>query len=1466
MQKIKKTIEFFAQKKGLSNDVSYLNFLVDFLGKITEIDNVIIGVFKNNNPTIVKTLAIYAKGDIIPNFEYELKSTPCENVMGKSLCVYKKDIQNLFPKDKLLVDLNVESYIGIPLWDSSGNALGIISLLDSKPMEDSEPFELILQIAASNTSREIEKLILKKEAKNLYKEFFNSSPDILYRTDLNGVVTFISPSAERITGYTIEETIGINIADKIYKYPEEKKRFLKKLSSKGFVSNFINQLVKKDGTTFWGSVNSHYLKNKTGDIIGIEGIVRDISDLKEKELLFNTLSEATFEGICIHENGFIIDLNERFAELFGYSKKELKGKNVLSLAAPDGKALVSKLINSKNQGIYEAIGLRKDGSTFCAEVRGKELVLNDKNLRVAVLRDVTGQKRMAKQLKNNEEKLELFFSQSFLGFYIMELDTPIYWNDTVNKETTLDYIFNHQKITKLNDAYLKHYGANRNEFIGKTLASFYKENLVSGKSQWKQFLDKGHAKVDTIEYRLDGTQIHIEGDYTLMHDAQGRITGHFGVQRDITNQLKNLELLKESEKSFRKLIASAPDAFFRGDSNGNLISVNEKSSKLTGYTTKELLKMNMKDLFSSNQLNKKPLKYNELNEGDTIISDRELLCKNGNRITVEMNSSKMDDGNYISFFRDLTERNKKDHELLKLSSAVNQNSAIIQITDNKGNIEYVNSKFIETTGFILNDVIGTKPYVISDGNTKIENALIWKVLNDGETWKGEVKSIKKNGEYFYTSTSISPLFDNNKKISNFLISQEDITESRKAREELKKSEQVYQVLIDKIPDGVYKSTDEGKFISVNPAMVKMLGYSSMEELLAIDIKKDLYFDLDDRENFDLDEANKELGIFRIKKKDGSELWVEDHGWYTHSVSGKKLYHEGIMRDITDRIKLEKETLLKKERVIRLKNTISRITLEDVISLDNQSLSFKKLTKEAAIATEISQVGIWLFSEDKKVLNCVSQYDRTKNKHNIGMEILRKDFPNYFKTLLEKSNVNAFDAQNDAQTIEFKDNYLIPNNIMSLYDKGILIEGELKGVVCFENVGKKVSWEADQDSFANTIAAIVSQTIVNEKRRQTEKKLIIAIDKAEESDRLKSAFLANMSHEIRTPMNGILGFTNLLKQPELTGEKQKKYIEVIEKSGERMLNIINDIISISKVESGQMEVSLSKTNINKVTEYIHTFFYPEATKKGIELILHNSLKDKEAFINTDKEKIYAILTNLVKNALKFTSKGKIEIGYERKNNSFQFYVKDTGVGIPKEQQKIIFERFRQGSEALTRDYEGAGLGLAISKGFVELLGGKLWVESELNKGTVFYFEILDSENCEVSNEISKQETIEILEGSKSKIKILVVEDDEMSSMLLEIILKDIAEEILVVRNGLDAVEICKTNPDIDLILIDIQLPIMDGLTATKKIRKFNKRVNIIAQTAFGMSDDKDKALEVGCDYFMPKPINKNKLLKLVSQIF
>jgi signal transduction histidine kinase/ActR/RegA family two-component response regulator len=384
------------------------------------------------------------------------------------------------------------------------------------------------------------------------------------------------------------------------------------------------------------------------------------------------------------------------------------------------------------------------------------------------------------------------------------------------------------------------------------------------------------------------------------------------------------------------------------------------------------------------------------------------------------------------------------------------------------------------------------------------------------------------------------------------------------------------------------------------------------------------------------------------------------------------------------------------------------------------------------------------------------------------------------------------------------------------------------------------------------------------RKEAEKAIIKAREKAEESDRLKSAFLANMGHEIRTPMNGILGFSELLKNPSLSGKEQQDYISIIEKSGARMLNIINDLIDISKIESGQMKLNSSTFNLKEQSNYLYAFFKPEVNSKGLTFIYNCTLTDDEAIINTDKEKVSAILINLIKNAIKFTDTGSIELGYSRKKGNIEFYVKDTGVGISQQQNEFIFDRFRQGTESLNRNYEGAGLGLSISKSFVEMLSGKIWMESTPGEGSTFYFsipynpELIQKSADNIGSVNAKKEN--------SNLKILIAEDDHFSELLISSIVRSFSSKIINCRNGIEAVEQCRQTPELDLILMDIKMPDMDGYEATRLIREFNRDVVIIAQTAYAQLGDRDKAIKAGCTDYISKPIRNHELVSLVRKYF
>jgi signal transduction histidine kinase/ActR/RegA family two-component response regulator len=393
-----------------------------------------------------------------------------------------------------------------------------------------------------------------------------------------------------------------------------------------------------------------------------------------------------------------------------------------------------------------------------------------------------------------------------------------------------------------------------------------------------------------------------------------------------------------------------------------------------------------------------------------------------------------------------------------------------------------------------------------------------------------------------------------------------------------------------------------------------------------------------------------------------------------------------------------------------------------------------------------------------------------------------------------------------------------------------------------------------------------EEIVNERTKE----LVKAKEKAQESDRLKSAFLANMSHEIRTPMNGILGFAQLIKHVRLNDDERNEYIEIIENSGARMLNIINDIMDISKIEAGLITTKITNTDVNSQIKYIHSFFIPESIEKGISLSYNNTLPDSEAFIETDSEKLYAILANLVKNAIKFCEAGSIALGYEKKGGKLEFFVRDTGIGIPANRLEAIFERFVQADLEDKRASQGAGLGLSIAKAYIDILGGEIWVESMEGVGTTFYFTLpyINGNISDIQINTGGKVTTKNLKQipQNKKIKVLIAEDDEVSEQLLKIILHDWCSQILIAGTGKEAIEAFSQQPDIDLIFMDLQMPEMSGLEATRQIRKINKSVIIIAQTAFGMSGDREKAIAAGCNDYISKPLKNDDVIALVVKYF
>jgi PAS domain S-box-containing protein len=669
--------------------------------------------------------------------------------------------------------------------------------------------------------------------------------------------------------------------------------------------------------------------------------------------------------------------------------------------------------------------------------------------------------------------------------------------------------------------------------------------------------------------------------------------------------------------------------------------------------------------------------------------------------------------------------------------------------------------------------------------------------------------------YFYSLT----------KVRKIVMEEE---KRKKAEKTLRESEKKFKNIFNNFQDAYFEADRNGKFTLVGPAALQMYGYNSESELIGLPAEN-LYANPEVREELlQLLSSSPSIRDFvsQAKRKDGSAFWVSMNVQKQFNENEEFIGTIGVVRDITERKLAEKA----------IKD--SQIKYQELFEANTDGITIFKFNNSEKRVVEI----IDLNENSAKMLGYTIEQMLLINPVELEKDVTSAKIEKREKDLLEKGFSNF-------ETILF-------------HRDGHEINVEIKVIIINYN---------EQIALMNIVRDITE-------RKKTEYELIKAKEKAEESDRLKSAFLANMSHEIRTPMNGILGFAELLKEPMLTGIEQQKYINIIQKSGERMLNLINDIMNISKIEAKITQVFVSDTDINEQTEFIYNFFKPEAEEKGIKLFFKNTLSAKKAIIRTDKEKLYAILENLVKNSIKFTNQGVIEIGYkliktvsevdERSRiPELEFYVKDTGIGISEEKKHVIFDRFRQGSESLSRNYEGAGLGLSIAKAFVEILGGKLWVESESGTGSTFYFTIPYNNETKIELETEQFLTKDItIQPLKRNLKILIVEDDEISELYIKKIIKAAGNEVYCARTGMEALNLCRSNSEIDLILMDIKMPDMNGYETTRQIRQFNKNVKIIAQTAFALVGDKEKAMDAGCNDYITKPINKKELMGLITNYF
>ncbi|MCF8391582.1 MAG: PAS domain S-box protein [Bacteroidales bacterium] len=650
-----------------------------------------------------------------------------------------------------------------------------------------------------------------------------------------------------------------------------------------------------------------------------------------------------------------------------------------------------------------------------------------------------------------------------------------------------------------------------------------------------------------------------------------------------------------------------------------------------------------------------------------------------------------------------------------------------------------------------------------------------------------------------------PVFDKNGVIRSAIEYCLDVTKRKKAESELVK----LSTAVQQSPSVIAITDTEGNLQYVNPQFTKSTGYS-LEEAIGQNPRV-----LKSGEQSD--EVYKELwktitsgkvwrGEFHNKKKNGGLFWELASVSPIFDEQGKIVNYIKVAEDITER-KLAEDNFRH--------------------SIDESPLGIR-IVNQAGKNVYVNKglLDIYEFSSPDEFLNTSAK-----------------------KTYTEQSYQ------------EHQDRRKIRQEGGDTSDYEISIRRKNREIRHIKVWRKDVIWNREKHF------QVINQDITELKRLNTD--LIQAKEKAEESNRLKTAFLNNMSHEIRTPLNGITGFIGLLQNPIIDAEEKQKYFDIINKSSDRLIATVNDIMDISRIEAGEVKVSLTEVSANEILEEQYSFFYHQAQSKGLELIFKPCLVDKEARFVTDKHKLEGILTNLIKNAIKFTEQGEITFSCSLKKEKdievLEFNVKDTGIGIPANRIDAIFNRFEQADIEDTRVHQGSGLGLAIVKSYVEMLGGEIIVSSEVGSGSTFTVKIPYTKQF-VKQSDAKGNIKKETQTTLSNLSVIIAEDDETSIIYFDTIFKNVFKNITYTKTGKETFDKCRENPETDLILMDIKMPDMNGYDTTREIRKFNHDVIIIAQTAFGLSGDREKAIEAGCNDYIAKPINKDVLEIIIKKHF
>jgi len=943
--------------------------------------------------------------------------------------------------------------------------------------------------------------------------------------------------------------------------------------------------------------------------------------------------------------------------------------------------------------------------------------------------------------------------------------------------------------------------------------------------------------------------------------------------KEIESLTKLIETNADSLNNVYKLFLNCSnDAIIVTLVSGEIVDANQIACDLFEYKLTEITQLNYKQLLHpkySTSAFKLIAVEHQIQKAETLNIKKSGVSFNSETKITFINK---DNETYIlAIIKDNSSTNIANEKLLfseskfKIISEVSDEGIIIH---NFKEVLDINPSFAKMFGCEPSDFIGKgfKELIkyVHPRFRKIFEHNLYKTAP-----KYYIKACKKDNSEFAIEIDTKEFDYKNENIRIAAI--RDISAKKTTNKALKNSELKYQKLLIEAPLAIITVDLNGNIQFANKTMLDLMGSPSFEETQKINLftfPPLIKVGLPDKIKKCIETGERIIFEHPYISKWGKSIYFRSHVTTTKDNENKI---NGILL-IAEDFSIYKE-VEQKEKEYNDKQTF----------LSNTALEFLSLPVDIDIYQHICEK---LFKIIGDSIIVIDAFNHEKNTSKIIAVGGVKNIIEQSKIILDKDyNEVEFPFDSYISTINKTGKLFEINGSFHSFSQGVFNETACKTLEQLGNLNKIyiIGLNINNECFgsiniltlnnieitdAGLIETFVYQSTIAINKRHVEKQLIIAKEKAVEADRLKSAFLANMSHELRIPLNSIIGFSDLLAISEPPQKQKQEYLSYIKNSGNLLLELVNDIIDLAKIEADQMKINKTKFKINDLLLELFEYFDEYRLlqeRHDLKLILNQQNFNYNYVVNTDKLRLKQILSNLIGNAIKFTSTGFVEFGFVISEDiQFEFFVKDSGIGIPKDKQSLIFERFAQLEETSTKKYKGTGLGLSISKRITELLGGNMWVESIENKGSTFYFTIpiVDEEKyCIIPIANNKLDKCKF--NWQNKV-ILIVEDEIVNFSYLEEVLQKTQAQIIWAKNGKEAIELCKTNNLIDLVLMDIKMPLINGYEATVEIKKFRKDLPIIAQTALAMHGEKEKSLIAGCNDYITKPIKQDTLLEVINQ--